>query len=38
MKNDMIQIVIGMASAVLAFAIMAGACYLVHLIEPYICR
>lgn len=38
MKNDMIQIAIGMVSAVLAFAIMVGACFLVHLVEPYICR
>ena len=37
MRNDLIQILIGMVSAVLAFAIMVGACFLVHLIEPYIC-
>lgn len=38
MRNDMIQIVIGMVAAVIAFAIMVGACYLVHLVEPYICK
>lgn len=38
MKNDLIQILIGMASAVLAFAIMVVACFLIHVAELYFCR
>ena len=38
MRNDIIQIVIGMVAAVITFAMMVGACFLVELISPYICR